>query len=150
MPSVRREHVIFPPASCRRSRAMRSQIGAHNACLISMVFSEDNCSWCSSIFVPVILAYQLEIPSAHVRQIDTVCPSLPPNLGFRFLLRTYGPNTYDCHDKRKFFSDARATPPPIFGLMTNSSTVTFERYLVAMGSCRKAKSANQANATNLL
>jgi hypothetical protein len=28
--------------------------------------------------------------------------------------------------KRRFFSDARASPPPIFGLMTNSRTVTFE------------------------
>jgi hypothetical protein len=31
------------------------------------------------------------------------------------------------HDKRKFFSDARATPPPIIGLMINSSIATFER-----------------------
>src|ERR1700751_1606281 len=29
--------------------------------------------------------------------------------------------------KRRFFNDARATPPPIFGLIINSSTVTFER-----------------------
>jgi hypothetical protein len=35
--------------------------------------------------------------------------------------------TRNRHDKRRFFSDARATPPSIFGLMTNSSTVTFER-----------------------
>jgi hypothetical protein len=29
-------------------------------------------------------------------------------------------------DKRRFLTEARATPPPIFGLMTNSSTVTLE------------------------
>ena len=30
-------------------------------------------------------------------------------------------------DKRRFFSEARATPPPISGLMTNSSTSTLSR-----------------------
>ena len=29
-------------------------------------------------------------------------------------------------DKRRFLTEARATPPPIFGLMSNSSTVTLE------------------------
>jgi hypothetical protein len=29
-----------------------------------------------------------------------------------------------CHDTRRFFSEARATPPPISGLMTSSSTLT--------------------------
>ena len=33
-------------------------------------------------------------------------------------------DAHDCQDKRRFFSDARATPPLIFGLMTSSSTVT--------------------------
>src|ERR1022692_3180256 len=33
---------------------------------------------------------------------------------------------HGCQDKRRFFSDARATPPPISGLMTSSSTVTLE------------------------
>ena len=28
------------------------------------------------------------------------------------------------HDKRRFFSEARATPPAISGLMTSSSTLT--------------------------
>jgi len=32
----------------------------------------------------------------------------------------------DGQDKRRFFRDATASPPPILGLMTNSSTVTFE------------------------
>ena len=30
------------------------------------------------------------------------------------------------HDKRRLLSDARASPPPIFGLMTNSMKVTLE------------------------
>jgi len=33
---------------------------------------------------------------------------------------------YDGQDKRRFFSDARASPPPIFGLMTNSNRITFD------------------------
>ena len=28
------------------------------------------------------------------------------------------------HDKRRFFTEARAVPPPIFGLMTNSRILT--------------------------
>jgi hypothetical protein len=58
--------------------------------------------------------------------------SLPPHYvgppSFFLVRKPYRSRTgHDCQDKRRFFSEARATPPPIFGLMTNSSTVTFER-----------------------
>jgi len=44
-----------------------------------------------------------------------------------FIQKIHARKTRANHDKRRFFSDARATLSPIFGVMINSSTVTFER-----------------------
>jgi hypothetical protein len=67
---------------------------------------------------------------AHLRETQN-CPEREFIAGHLFfegiiLMEMDGKSLARSQDKRKLLSEARAAPPPIFGTMINSSTVTFE------------------------
>ena len=67
------------------------------------------------------------IASMEVSRLPIVLMAFPDTTELWKSGREYSRKTRARHqERRKFLSDARATPPPIFGLMTNSSTVTPE------------------------